>query len=189
MSYESFHGGVKCSIVSSHANKIFRIARWSQITEALRFLNSMEVSHKTDNLHQHIKAMNSNAASNQKYSSETIVQAFEYFAYSRACYNKLRQDLELLSIKMLTRPTSIAKNTDDQRFFQSGFSSLNEKQISSVLLVDEVYVKPLLQYYGGNLFGHAVNKQSLLANTILTFMTMSVWWTKVHMQNDTSKTT
>ena len=73
LSYKSFHGIVKCSVVSLHANKIFRIARWSQITEALRFLNSMEVSHETDILHQHIKAMNPNTASNQKYNSETIV--------------------------------------------------------------------------------------------------------------------
>ena len=62
-----------------NANKIFRIARWSQITEALRFLSSEEVSHKTDILHQHIKAMNPNAASNQKYSFETVARAFEYF--------------------------------------------------------------------------------------------------------------
>ena len=36
-SYESFHYGVKCSFVSLHANKIFRITRWSLLTEALRF--------------------------------------------------------------------------------------------------------------------------------------------------------
>ena len=36
LSYESFDGGIKYSFVSLHANKIFRIATWSQITEALR---------------------------------------------------------------------------------------------------------------------------------------------------------
>ena len=172
LSYQSFHGEVKCSIVSLHANKIFRIAKWSQNTEAIRFLNSMEVSHNTVILHQHIKVMNPNAASNQKYSSETIVRAFQYFSLSRACYNRLRQDLELPSVKALTRFTSITKNTDDQRFFRSVFSSFSEKQKSSVLLVDEVYAKPPLQFHGGNLFGFAVNKPSLLANTILTFMTI-----------------
>ena len=64
LTYESFDGGVKCFIVSLHASKIFRIARWSQITETLKFLNSMEVSYKTDIFHQHIKTMNPNAAIN-----------------------------------------------------------------------------------------------------------------------------
>ena len=86
-SYESFHGGVKCSVASLHANQVFKIARWSQIAEALRFLNSMEVSHKTEIIHQHIKAMNPNVASNQKCCPETILRAFEYFSLSRSCCN------------------------------------------------------------------------------------------------------
>ena len=103
------------------------------------------------------------------------MRAFQYFSLSRACYNRLRQDLELPSDKTLTRLVSITKNTDNKRFFQSVFSSLNEKQKSSVLLVDEVYLKPSLQFHGGNLFGHAVNKPSLLANTILPLMTVSLF--------------
>ena len=90
------------------------------------------------------------------------MRAFEYFSLSKACYNRLRQDLELPSVKTLTRLTSITKNTDGQRFFPSVFSSLNEKQKSSVMLVDEVYVKPSLQFHGGNLFGHAVNNHLCL---------------------------
>ena len=78
--------------------------------------------------------------SNQKYSPETIVRAFKYFSLSKACYNRLRQDLELPSVKTLARLTFIMKNTDDQRFFV--FSNLNERQKSSILLVDIVYVKP-----------------------------------------------
>ena len=115
--------------------------------------------------------MNPNAASSQKHSSETIMRTFEYFSLSRSCYIRLRQDLELPNVKTVIRLTSITKNTDDRRFFQSVFLNLNEKQKSSVLLVDEVYVKPSLQFHGGNLFGHAVNKPSLLANTVLIFMT------------------
>ena len=102
LSYESFYGGVKSSVASLHANKVLNIARWSEIAEALRFLNCMEVSHKTEIIHQHIKAKNPNVASNQKYYPETILQAFEYFSLSRSCYNRLRQNLELPSIKTLT---------------------------------------------------------------------------------------
>ena len=43
-----------------------------------------------------------------------------------------------------------------------------------MLLIDEVYVKPTLQYHGGTLFGKASNKPSLLANTLLTFMVVSL---------------
>ena len=165
LSYESFHGGVKCSVASLHANQVFKIARWSQIAEALRFLNCMKVSHKTEIVRQHIKAMSPNVASNQKYCPETTLRAFEYFSLSRSCYNRLRQDLELPSIKTLTRLTSITKNTDDQTFFQEIFSTLDGKQKSTALLVDQVYVKPSLQFHGGSLFGRAVNKPASLANT------------------------
>ena len=176
LSYESFHGVVKCSIASLHANQVFKNARRSQIEGALRFLNCMEVSHKAEIIHQHIRAMNPNVASNQKYCPETILRAFEYFSSSRSFYNRLRQDLELPSVKTLTRLTSITKNTDDQTFFQGIFSTLNGKQKSTALLVDEVYVKPSLQFHGDSLFGRAVNKPALLANNnILTFMTVCLF--------------
>ena len=175
LSYESFHGGVKCSVASLHAKKLFKIASWPQIAEALRFLNFMEVSHKTEIIHLHIKAMNPNVASNQKYCPETVLRAFEYFSLSRSYYNRLRQNLELPSIKTLTRLTSITKNTDDQTFFQGIFSTLDGKQKSTALLVDKIYVKPSLQFHGGSLFGRTVNKPALLANTILTFMTVCLF--------------
>ena len=87
----------------------------------------MEVSHKTDILHQNIKAMNPNAASNQKYSSETIMRVFEYFSLSRACYSRLRQDLELPSVKTLARLTTVTKNTENQRFFSKCFFKPQKK--------------------------------------------------------------
>ena len=83
--------------------------------------------------------------------------------------------MELPSIKKLIRLTSTTKNTDDQTFFQGIFSTLDGKQKSTALLVDEVYVKPSLQFHGGNLFGRAVNKPALPANTILTFMTVCLF--------------
>jgi len=101
---------------------------------------------------------------------ETIVRAFKYFCLSRSCYNSLRRDFELPSISILSRLTSITKSTDDAVFPQSIISSLNDCQKNTVLLIDEVYVKPTLQYCGGTLFGHAANKPDLLANTVLTFM-------------------
>ena len=39
---------------------------------------------------------------NKKYTTETIVRAFGYFAFSRAAYNCLRDDFELLHVSTLT---------------------------------------------------------------------------------------
>ena len=47
------------------------------------------------------------------------------------------------------------------------FSKLpDERQKSCVLILDEVYVKSMLQYHGGIVFGKDVNKPDKLANTI-----------------------
>jgi hypothetical protein len=40
----------------------------------------------------------------------------------------------------------------------------NDGQKNCILLLDEVYVKPMLTYHWGQLFGHAVNDNSSLAN-------------------------
>ena len=43
------------------------------------------------------------------------------------------------------------------------------EQKTCVLRVDEVYVKCLLQYRGGEVFGQATNDPNKLANTILSY--------------------
>ena len=55
------------------------------------------------------------------------------------------------------------------------FSNLtDERQKTCVLLLDEVYVKAMLLYHGGVVFGHAVNKPSLLADTVLSIMVVTL---------------
>ena len=49
----------------------------------------------------------------KNYSLEMFIRAFEYFALSRATYNRLRRDFQLPSISTLTHITSKVKNTDD----------------------------------------------------------------------------
>ena len=39
-----------------------------------------------------------------------------------------------------------------------------------LLLLDEIYVKPILTYHGRQLFGKAVNDQSNIVKTVLAFM-------------------
>ena len=74
----------------------------------------------------------------KKYSLEMFIRAFEYFALSRAKYNRLRRDFQLLSISTLTCITSKVKNTDDNSYIHKVFSNLtDERQKTCVLLLDE----------------------------------------------------
>ena len=89
---------------------------------------------------------------------------------SRSGYNRFRRDFEFPSTKTLSCLTSITKSTDNQKFLNTIILSLPDRQKNLISLIDEVYVKPTLQYSGGTSFGLAVNNPELLSNTILTFM-------------------
>ena len=104
------------------------------------------------------------------YNTETIVRAFENYATSRSCYEKLRKDYKLPSTKTLRNLTSKVSKIQDEKFVTGIFSSIEERQRSCIILVDEVYVKPSLQYHGGHVFGKAENNPDVLANTLLSTM-------------------
>ena len=111
-----------------------------------------------------------------KYSDETIIRAFEYFALSRSAYNRLREEFELSSVRTITRITSRVNKLDDNLYIQKVFQNLNDvRQKTCILLLDEVYVKAMLQYHGGILFGKTVNYPSKLANTVLNFMVITLF--------------
>ena len=65
----------------------------------------------------------------KKYSTETIVRAFEYFAISRSLYERLREDYELPSISLLTKLTSKLDSAIDDKVFLNSvfFQSLKMK--------------------------------------------------------------
>ena len=110
----------------------------------------------------------------KKYSVEMFIRAFEYFTLTRATYNRLGRDYQLPSISTLTRITTKVKNNNS--YIHKEFSNLtDERQKTCVLLLDEVYAKAILLYHGGVVFGHAVNKPSLLANTVLSFMVVTLF--------------
>ena len=152
--FEGFHCGVKCTITSLSQNRITRITRWSQLDEAIRFLKNIVFSRKETVLHEQAAAMGIKGVGERKFSNSAIVQAFGYFALSRTSYNRLRQDFELPSIATLTRMTSSTKQYDDIGYYSQVFENLPDRQKNCIVLVDEVYVKSMLQYHGGEVFGH-----------------------------------
>ena len=165
-SYESYHCGVKCNIPTLSANRIYNLNRWSIIKECIRFLQAEELSHKKLILSEQTTAMGSKKVGEKKYEPATLVRAFEYYALSRSAYNRIRNDFELPSIRTLTKLTSSIRNLDDNDYLSNFFAGLPENRKTCILLIDEVYVKPSMQYHGGTIFG----KPALLANSVLSFM-------------------
>ena len=154
-SFEAFHCGVKYSVPSLVANRITRITHWSEIVEMVRFLHLCETNLKKDVIHQQMKAMGVALLGEKKYSIETIVRAFEYFALSRSMYNRIWEDFELPCVSTLTNFTSKIKSVDDVSYISNVFSRLSDELKTCILILDEVYVKSMLQYHGGILFGKA----------------------------------
>ena len=111
----------------------------------------------------------------RKYSNATIVRAFCYFALSRTDYRRFCQDFELPSISTLTRLTSSAKSYDDVTYYSKIFLNLTDQQKICILLLDEVYIKSMLQYHGGEVFGQAINNPSKLVNRVLSYMVVCMF--------------
>ena len=120
----------------------------------------------------------------QKYTPEMIVRGFEYFAKSRTCYKVLRND-ELPSISTLTRLTSKVSNIEDSSFVRNVFQSLNDGLKNCILLINEVYVKPVRSYHSGQLFSNSVSDKTQLPKTVLAFMSLFIWWTEVFSKDVT----
>ena len=110
----------------------------------------------------------------QKYTPEMIVRGFEYFAKSRSCCKVLRND-ELPSISALTRLTSKVSNTEDSSFVRNVFQSLNDGLKNCILLINEVYVKPVRSYHSGQLFSNSVSDKTQLPETFLAFMIVCLY--------------
>ena len=58
----------------------------------------------------------------KKYESEIIIRSFEYFAMSRALYNRLRDDYQLPGVTTLTRLTSKTNKIDDTAMMKNVLS-------------------------------------------------------------------
>ena len=136
----------------------------------IRFLNSLETENKKEVIQQQMKAMSAKTFGTKIYGPEIIIRAFEYFATSGSLHNRPSIDYQLPSVSMLTRITSKVSKLSETTFLHGVFKCLKENQKLCVLMHDEIYVKKMLLYHGGTLFGKSVDNQSSLAQIILGIM-------------------
>ena len=133
-------------------------------------MHTYEESFKTRIIHEQLKASSARKVGRKLYDPETIVRAFDYFATSRALYYKLRHDFQLPSATTLTRITSSVAKQDDCKFLETAFLSLPQEQKICAVLLDEIYIKKMMTYHGGTVYGKAANNPDELAGTMLGIM-------------------
>ena len=168
--FENFHLGVRCRAMTLSTNKITTLHTWSAFDENIRFLNCLELDNKKMIIQEQLQAMGTQQVTKQLYTPDIIIRAFQYFATSRCLYERLRHDFHLPSVRTLSRITSKVAKLDEPTFSGAVFQSLEERQRLCVLIQDEVYVKKMMLYHGGQVFGKSVDNPGCLAKTVLGIM-------------------
>ena len=130
----------------------------------------MDRDNKKEILQQQLQAMGPKKVGKPVYSPAFMVRAFQYFATSRSLYERLRHDFQLPSVQTLTRITSRVSKLSESAFSSALFSSLSDRQKQCILLQDEVYVKKMMLFHGGCVFGKSVDDPKSLAKTVLGIM-------------------
>ena len=170
LSYDAFHLGIPCTITTLSRNRINKLDAWSTIDEVVRFLHQKENSHHEDILLEQMSNMRPQKVGEKLYSPETIMRDFDYYAHSRSMYRKLRKDLKLPSERTLQTLTSKVSKVSDKIFVKSVFANVTGRQKKCVILIDEIYIKKMMLYHGGSLYGKAVNNPELMTNSVLTII-------------------
>jgi hypothetical protein len=116
-----------------------------------------------------------------RYSAETMLIAFRFFAISGNIYNRLR--LSVLSLphvsylKRLSTVFSLSGGLDENthyEYLKQKAELLQEHDRHVILLLDEIYVEPKTTYKGGCVTGMATNSPLHEATTVQTFMVCSL---------------
>lgn len=170
LEFKCFHLGINVTVPCIVKNRISFLKSWSAIVAAVNYLHSHEPVHKVQVIHQQLQSMSTKRKHTKLYSPKVIVRAFCYFATSRASYRQLRMDFQFPSESTLGRITSTFSKQDNNDLTKNIFNTLNEKQKVCVLLHDEIYIKKMLQFHGGQIFGKAINDSKLMAETMLGIM-------------------
>lgn len=121
--------------------------------------------------------MGSISVGKKKCEVETLIHAPKYFSISQAAFFRFWKDYELPSVDTLTRIMAKVRNAGDIASLIQIFGSLENHQKTCYLLIDEVYVKPVLQYHSGKIYGEACNKQGALAKARDGIYDSNIiWW-------------
>lgn len=89
-SYTCFSFGSPCNIISLQNNSISLCKTWSALSELVRNLSEMEISHKRSIIFEHLQITYKKAGKQKLYSPEMTTRAFEYFATSRSSLKVLK---------------------------------------------------------------------------------------------------
>ena len=123
---------------------------------------------------EQLKMHSSKSATGRRFTREIMNVAINLYLKSRSCYKQLSETLLLPTAKTvksffgkLGSPGSIE---DCKRVVSDVFSSLDRKQKFCKIIIDEIHVKPSIQYQGGHIVGYSEDHPDKPAKTILTFM-------------------
>ena len=112
-----------------------------------------------------------------RYTSETLIIAFQIYHKSPACYLQMKQLFCLPSVRLLQQVSSnlnVSGSTDYVTFLKNKAALLNPKERLVNVQLDEIYVKSKLQYKGEKLIGQADNSDREAATRIQCFMLSSI---------------
>ena len=133
-SYTCFSFGSPCNVVSLKSNPISHCKTWSALSEMMRYLSALEMTHKKKFLFDQLFVTDKKGGNKKLYSLEMTTRAFEYFATSRSLYSGLQQDFQLPSIRTLTRITSKVGKVAETEFLASIFKNLSPCQRRCIIL-------------------------------------------------------
>lgn len=113
-----------------------------------------------------------------KYSSRTILMAFMLYSQSPSCYTLIRNFLILPHkryLQSLSSSVHISADSDinNKNYLVNVVRRLPYLEKVVILLIDEIYITARLDYRSGNIVGSAVNKNTDVAKTVLTYMISS----------------
>ena len=128
MKFECYHAGVQTFISTLAKNRITVFHHWSQIEEAVRYLDSLPIDQKKAVLKQHMEVVAPQIVGKKVYESEILIRAFDYFVRSRSLYNRLRDDYKLPSVSTLTLLTPQVTKLDDLSYLRDVFLNININQ-------------------------------------------------------------
>lgn len=138
----------------------------SQLNETINYLRQYELDDvRVDFVTRQIALL-----SNRAYTPSDYAVALQLRSKSSSFYEDLRSYLTLPSSRTIR---SLVKNTcdaDDYKYVSQFFCALEDRQRICSLLLDEIHVKPCLQYQGAVVFGEAANNSGSVATSMLAAM-------------------